>query len=232
MSTVFNADQGDLMPGAELYGSLGASYEKAFAHDAGLLEFIQKVLSLLKPRSRVLDAGCGTGSPVAKTIALQGHQITGIDISREMIDLSRKAVPNGYFEVANMLEYAPTEPVDAVLNILSLFLLKREDMEAMCFKWAQWLLPDGILCVCTVPAESCQPGKEMYDEDGLCVRHQGAHFMGRSIEVTLMTREGWEIILGRAGFEIIHTEENVFEPPPEAKSDPETHYYIIARKRQ
>ena len=37
-------------------------------------------------------------------------------------------------------------------------------------------------------------------------------------------------MLEEAGFEIIDTEFRVFKPPAEAMSDPEPHYFIIARK--
>jgi hypothetical protein len=37
-------------------------------------------------------------------------------------------------------------------------------------------------------------------------------------------------MLEGAGFEVVDTDMHVFEPPPDAKSDPEPHYFIIARK--
>ncbi|KAI9685157.1 MAG: hypothetical protein M1822_004744 [Bathelium mastoideum] len=215
---------------ADFYNSISADYEKAFGHDIGLLNFINKALSYFPPSSKVLDVGCGTGTPVAKMVAAQGHKVTGIDISPSMVELSRKAVPGGTFEVADMLEYTPAEKMDVVLSILSLFPLSRKDMEAMSPKWADWLLPGGILCICTMDPEEFNPNATMYDEDRMCVNRIPFLFMGDRNEMTLMTRAGWKNMLELAGFELVGTEMNYFEPPAEAKSDPEPHYFIIARK--
>ena len=217
---------------AEFYDALGSNYESAFGHDEGLAKFIQKALSFFKLSSKVLDVGCGTGTPVASTIAQHGHQVTGIDIAPSMVELSRKAVPNGRFEVASMLEYSPKDRVDVVLNILSLFMLSREELElSMSRKWADWLVPDGLLCIATVPLDSCNVSKNLYDEDGLCARRIPAHFMGHSFEVTAMSKKFWEQLVEKTGFEILHTEEDLFVPPAEADSESELHFYIIARKK-
>jgi ubiquinone/menaquinone biosynthesis C-methylase UbiE len=215
---------------AQLFDSMGSDYESAFAHDAGLNNFIRKVLTIFPPASSVLDVGCGTGTPVSKTIAAHGHKVTGIDIAPKMVELSRKAVPNGTFELADMLEYVPKQKMDVVLNILSLFMLSRREMETMSKKWAEWLLPNGLLCICMFAAEDCNPTKDMYDEDGLCASGMPFMFMGQQGLLTMLTRQGWEKMLEHAGFEIVDTEVDLFEPPAEAKSDPEPHYFIIARR--
>jgi 2-polyprenyl-3-methyl-5-hydroxy-6-metoxy-1,4-benzoquinol methylase len=74
-------------------------------------------------RANVLDVGCGTGKPVAMTLAAAGHSVTGIDISDIMIALSQKAVPSGRFHLLDVKEYEPPSgpPFDAVFNILCLF---------------------------------------------------------------------------------------------------------------
>ena len=217
---------------ADFYNALGADYEKAFGHNEGLARFIQRSLTYFKPSSHVLDIGCGTGSPVARTIAQQGHHVRGIDIAPSMIELSRKAVPSGTFEVANMLEYTPNEPVDVILSVLSLFGLSREELEgSMSAKWADWLVPGGLLCIVTIALDSIQPSKELYDPDRLCARKIPERFMGRVIEVDLMAKEFWIGLLENVGFEILHTEDDFFEPPPEAQSENETHFFIIARKK-
>ena len=217
---------------ADFYDTLGANYESAFGHDEGLTKFIHKALSFFKPSSRVLDVGCGTGTPVASTIAQHGHRVTGIDIAPSMVELSRKAVPNGKFEVASMLEYNPKESVDVVLNILSLFMLSREDLEvSMSRKWLDWLVSGGLLCIATIPLDSYNLSKDLYDEDGLCARKIPAHFMGQRFELAHMSKEFWEQLLEKTGFEILHTEDDLFVPPADAKSESEMHFYIIARKK-
>jgi SAM-dependent methyltransferase len=224
------------LPGPEFYSSLGLDYESAFSHDASLHKFLQLALQHLPSSgAHILDMGCGTGNPVAVTLAAAGHRITGVDISDTMVELSQKAVPSGSFSVADMREYEhpPSEEIDALFNIFSLFLLSREDFEEMARRWARWLRPGGLLCIGTLAAEDCDPvGKgQGYDKDGRCARDIGFRFMGADCKITLFTRDGWRWLLEGNGFEILDTMTELFVPPKEADSDQEEHYYIIARKR-
>jgi SAM-dependent methyltransferase len=219
---------------ASWYSSLGEKYEAAFGHDTGLVKFIQKALTYMPPKSNVLDAGCGTGKPVATSLAAAGHSVIGIDISDVMVNLSQKAVPEGRFEVADMLTYEPPEGVqlNVVLTMLSLFALKRKDIEAVAARCKHWLPVDGVWCIGTVAAEDCQPevrGKG-YDEDGRCARDIDFRFMGSDIKLDLMTKIGWVKLLQENGFEIIDTMSDLFVPPKEAECDEELHYYIVAKK--
>lgn len=42
----------------------------------------------LKPKQKILDIGCGTGS-ISVLLAELGHEVTGIDLSPKMIDLAK-----------------------------------------------------------------------------------------------------------------------------------------------
>ncbi|MCJ1378240.1 hypothetical protein MMC17_001337 [Xylographa soralifera] len=219
---------------AEFYSSLGASYEAAFGHDQGLLLFLQKLLLHLPPNANILDVGCGTGTPVATTLAAAGHHVFGIDISDEMVRLSQKAVPSGKFEVADMQTYTPPSEtkLDAVLAVLSLFALEREGIETQVAKWGGWLVKGGVLCICSIAAEDIDVIKKSrgYDKDGLCARDIGFQFMGDEVKITLFTRKGWKELLEEHRFEIVDSLTELFVPPGEAISDEEMHYFLIARK--
>jgi SAM-dependent methyltransferase len=215
-----------------MYSNLGSDYEDAFSHDAGLHEFLGTALPLLPPSSRVLDVGCGTGRPVASTLSSAGHHVLGVDISDKMVELSSRAVPAGTFEVGDMREYVPKgDKFDGVFNILSLFILSREEIEAMSAKWSSWLKPGGILCICTIAAEDVRPKPSPeYDEDGLCARDIGFRFLGNNVKTTLFTEDGWRLLLEKNGFEIVVEKKDLFKLPPETDSDDEMHYFLIARK--
>ena len=53
--------------------------------------------------------------------------------------------------------------------------------------------------------------------------------MGRKVPCTLFIKAGWKVVLEEAGFEFVHTEEDLFTPGA-ADWGPELRYYIIARK--
>ena len=215
----------------QYWTDLGLKYEAVFAHDTGLLNVVQKYLSMLPTSALVLDCGSGTGKPVAKAIAESGRHVHGIDMSSGMVSLSRKAVPSGTFEVANMLDYTPTVSYDGVVASLSIFELTREELTTMAHKWCQWLKPGGLLLINTFDAEDCEQAKaENYDADGKCANKVEWRFMGNNVLITLFTKAGWDVLLETAGFELVHTEKNLFILPADADCEPEPRYYIIAKR--
>lgn len=214
----------------KFWTDLGIQYEAAFGHDTVLHNVIQDYLKKLPTSARVLDCGSGTGKPVAAAIDESGRHVHGIDMSAGMVSLSRKAVPSGSFEIANMLEYAPTVSYDGVIASLSIFELTRQELTSMAQKWSQWLKPGGLLLINTFPAEVCSQVKAgNYDADGECANKVEWRFMGNTVLITLLTKAGWKVLLEKAGFEIVHTEEDLFTPAA-ADCDQEPRYYITAKK--
>jgi SAM-dependent methyltransferase len=76
----------------------------------GLLELLAA-----KPGERILDIGCGTGHLTAK-IAATGAQVTGIDLSPEMIARAREAHPSIHFEVGNAGKLKYVNDFDGVFS--------------------------------------------------------------------------------------------------------------------
>lgn len=231
MSTTMPQEDREQMTPA-FYSSLGSNYETAFGHDEGLLKFVKLVLTHLPPQSNVLDIGCGTGHPVASNLANAGHDVTGIDISDEMVRLSRQSVPSGNFEVADMRTYEPAKQLDTILAILSLFPLGREEIEMQIERWSLWVPVGGMLGVGTIAAEDVDvEGKGgRYDGDGMCARGIVVRFMGENVRITLFTRRGLEALLRRWGFEVLDGLTERFVPPKEMDSDEEVHWFLVARK--
>lgn len=217
-------------PTADLFNDLGKEYEEAYGHNADQTRIGRQFIDLLPADGSVLDCGSGTGKPMSYMIAESGRRLHGIDMAEKMVALSSKQVPKGTFEVADMLHYAPADKFDGVVASLSLFQLPREEITAMSHKWFQWLRPGGHLFIVTFGAEDCGVKEYMYDSDGQCARQIEWTFMGRQILFTTFTKAGWNKLLETAGFEIVHTETDIFSPPAEALCDDEPQFFIIAQK--
>ena len=77
---------------------------------------------LLRPGSKVLDAGCGTGYPISAYLVEKGFAVTGIDISERMIEKARRlGLKSASFLVRDLLDFHPPEKYDAVIAFDSLW---------------------------------------------------------------------------------------------------------------
>lgn len=124
----------DFSNAADVYDEHAALQKRVLAQLAG------QALPMLRPNSRILDAGCGTGG-FARIAS--GHAVTQLDIASAMC---RKAAQGG-FAVCGSVEFLPfaDESFDAVLSSLVLQWVPhwRRAMDEM----KRVLKPGGVLAV-------------------------------------------------------------------------------------
>ncbi|MFK0249584.1 class I SAM-dependent methyltransferase [Amycolatopsis azurea] len=144
---------------AQLYNALGPAYEDAFGGQPALYTTLEHLLPLLPQKAKIADIGSGTGA-LALTCADAGHDVTGYDVSEEMIKLSRSRVPAATFELKDMRDLEFDEAWDAVLVFFSMLQLPRVDQDAMISRFAQWLIPGGYLVLATVPRDNLGKASE------------------------------------------------------------------------
>jgi SAM-dependent methyltransferase len=70
--------------------------------------------ALLERRSRVLDAGCGTGR-VGAALFERGHVVTGVDVDADLIALAQRDYPGPRWQVADLAELDLGETFDAAV---------------------------------------------------------------------------------------------------------------------
>lgn len=93
----------------------------------------------LRPGDRVLELGCGDGA-LSCMLAAEGFDVTGVDISRGMIDEARRraeresaparfevADSDGLFELVDGKNFKTVEPFDAVVSFMSAFFTYTEN---------------------------------------------------------------------------------------------------------
>jgi SAM-dependent methyltransferase len=71
----------------ELIYQKAENYDRLFKENPELIEFYRTMTA--KSVSKVLELACGTGR-IAIPLAIDGHEITGLDISKEMLDVAEK----------------------------------------------------------------------------------------------------------------------------------------------
>jgi SAM-dependent methyltransferase len=127
------------------YDALSARYDEAFNGETKYGPWLEELLTRLTTPSRILDLGCGSGVPVALTLAGAGHQVTGVDISEVQVKRARERVPAATFlqADASKLDF-PRGGFDAVLCLYALIHIPLDEQQALLGRVADWLRPGGL----------------------------------------------------------------------------------------
>lgn len=103
---------------------------------------------MLSPNSDILDIGCGAGYPIAAYLCQNGHQVTGIDISENMIEEAKKLhLQNADFFVRDIMDYFPDKRYDAVIAFDSIWHVEENRQEEMLERITGMLKDGGWLLI-------------------------------------------------------------------------------------
>lgn len=67
-------------------------------------------------RTDILDLGCGTSEELLYFSQL-GYRVSGLDLSPEMIEISRNKIPNGEFRTGNMKKFKTDKKYDNAVSV-------------------------------------------------------------------------------------------------------------------
>lgn len=104
-----------------------------------------ELVALLEVGSRVLELGCGGGTPETLRLA-QCFALTGVDISTRQIDRAQAAIPEAQFVCADFTELEfPAASFDAVCAFYVFNHVPRDLLESLLTRIRAWLVPGGWL---------------------------------------------------------------------------------------
>jgi cyclopropane fatty-acyl-phospholipid synthase-like methyltransferase len=115
------------------------------------IQLLDRFIALLPIGASVLELGCGAGVPITQHLVKSKLQVTGVDISKEQIDLAKQYIPGAAFIQANMFstdfeaEVGGTSSFDSVIAMYSFFHIPLHLQDEMLAKMIAWLKPGGIL---------------------------------------------------------------------------------------
>ncbi|MFW9799152.1 MAG: class I SAM-dependent methyltransferase [Candidatus Thorarchaeota archaeon] len=109
---------------------------------------LQSFIETVRPGGHVLDAGCGAGVPVARTLVDSGFQVTGIDISESMLKLARSHVPEAVFVLQDMTKLSFDEgEFDGAISAFALIHVPRTLHSEVLRHFFRVLRSGGVLLV-------------------------------------------------------------------------------------
>ena len=127
------------------YEKIANGFDEHRSRDLFEKSYLDKVISYLKPKAEILDLGCGMGEPIAKYFIEQGFKVTGIDGSKNLIDLAKKQLPEGDFSVGDMRKASYNKKFDAIIAWNSFFHLPKPDQRRMFKIFEEHSKPNAIL---------------------------------------------------------------------------------------
>lgn len=123
---------------------------------------LQELNKLIPGNSMVLDIGCGSGLPVARYFVEHGNRVIGIDVSKKMIELARKDVPEAEFHVEDILSSDFKEgSFDLIVSFYCLFHIRKEKQKGVFAEIREWLKPGGYTYFTLALSE--YTGKDEFD---------------------------------------------------------------------
>ena len=114
-------------------------------------EWLDRFAALLLPGGSILDAGCGSGDPIAAYFTGLGFKVTGLDAASAMIGLARKKFPGGDWITADMRRLDLGRTFDGVIGWDSFFHLTADEQRETLVRMASHIAPGGALMLTVGP---------------------------------------------------------------------------------
>ena len=173
---------------APLYDEIAAWFDSVRRRDLAMERpYFEKLLALAPANPAVLDLGCGSGEPVAKFFLEKSCRVTGVELSREMLQLAQKRFPEATWILGDMRGLALERRFDIILAWDSFFHLTRDAQRAMFPVFAAHLNPSGLLVFNTG------------GEDG----ESWGEMQGRRFHHASLARQEYETLLAENGFTVL-----------------------------
>jgi SAM-dependent methyltransferase len=99
-----------------------------------------------KDSPSVIEIGCGNGRE-AEEILKYTNNYLGLDFSRGMLNLARKRLPEGKFELVDIENYTFPIKIDGIVSFASLLHSNRENIGEVLKRAATGLIKGGIFYI-------------------------------------------------------------------------------------
>jgi ubiquinone/menaquinone biosynthesis C-methylase UbiE len=132
----------------EGYNAIAIQYLEARTKKSADMLLLDDFMQKLPAKARVLDAGCGAGIPVAKTLS-ERFDVTGVDFSETQIKLAKENVPGATFICQDMTQLKfPANSFDGICSFYAIIHVPREEHRALLENFYRVLKPEGLALLC------------------------------------------------------------------------------------
>jgi ubiquinone/menaquinone biosynthesis C-methylase UbiE len=132
----------------EGYNAIAARYLATRNKDSEDVQLLQELVRRLPQGAQVLDAGCGAGVPVTRTLS-QYFNVTGVDFAEVQVRLARQLVPQARFLCQDITQLAfADDSFDAICSYYAIIHIPRQEHRALLQDFHRILKPSGWVLLC------------------------------------------------------------------------------------
>lgn len=149
------------------YDELNKTYQDNYSENSNVYKALDLFQKYIAPNSKIVDFGCGTGIPAGRYLIAKGYEVTGVDISPEMIKLSKINVPAMHSICSDFSKLPMVDnSFDAGIALFSLLHVAKKDMLAVLKEFHRVIKQGGYLIFCVNKGDfegySALLGKKMF----------------------------------------------------------------------
>ena len=138
------------------------------------IQYLEAFSKLIERGRTILDVGCGDGRPVDEYLVKKGFALNGIDASPELVELAKKNVPEGFYEVRNPSDLREGEYcVDGVVSLYAIFQTTRKNYHEILRTIASFM-PNGGAILLTMGSGEWERSEEAVRAAESFWKHYGA----------------------------------------------------------
>lgn len=174
------------------YNTIASTYTASRMQDSEDVTLLADLIARLAPNARLLDAGCGAGVPVTKSLA-QFARVIGVDFSEGQLALARQLVPNAEFLCQDLTALGfPDHSFDAIVSYYAIIHIPRVHHPALYQSFFRLLKPNGSALLCL----GANDVADDYEDNYLGARMYWSHFDAET-NLQLLRDAGFQIIWSR-----------------------------------
>lgn len=126
------------------YNAIAKRYTGLREEDTEDIHLLSELVERLPRGAKVLDAGCGSGVPVTRTLA-KFFEVIGVDFAQEQIRRARRLVPEARFVRGDITELAFRDGAfDAICSYYAIIHVPREEHRGLLQNFHRMLRPGGL----------------------------------------------------------------------------------------
>jgi SAM-dependent methyltransferase len=124
------------------YNNIAERWDEARASFFGRKQhYVDLLLEGLAQGATILDAGCGTGRPIAQYIIARSHRIIGVDQAERLLDMARTRYPTERWVRASLEDYPFDHVCQGAVCWDTLFHIPRVHHASILERIARTLVP-------------------------------------------------------------------------------------------